>query len=189
MAGFSAPVEEVYPSFAPFFELADGKTYAASEGASLIEPAKDAQSLRVVWKKFAQIGTKSSERFEIGLTSEVVWKIVGNKLIREEKLTADKDLTLKNWKFVFPSTANRSSVEMVENKRFDIFEGDEGTLKTNSYADWKINREILATGNSRLSKGVLRAIPLHQILTAKIIQLKAGKPLKWRFEIEVAAIK
>jgi hypothetical protein len=189
LSGFATPVEEVYPSFVPFFELADGKNYAASEGATEIFPAKDNQSLRVIWKKFAQIGTKSGERFDIGLTSEVVWKINGNKLIREETLTGDKDLTLKNWRFAFPSTATRNRSEIIENKRFDTFEGDEGIIKTNAVADWKFKREILATGDSRLSKGVLRAIPLHQILTAETIQLKAKKRQKWRLEIEVVSIK
>lgn len=189
LAGFAAPVEEVYPSLTPFFELADRNIYAASEGASEIFPSKDNQSLRVVWKKFGQIGTKSGERFDIGLTSEITWKIVGNKLIREEMLTADKDLTIKNWKFAFPTTANRNRSEMIVNKRFDSFDGDEGTIKTNAVADWKFNNEIFATGDSRLSKGVIRAIPLHQILTAETIQLKAQKPQKWRYEIEVASIK
>jgi hypothetical protein len=189
LAGFAAPVEEVYPSFVPFFELEDSKTYAASEGASEIFPSKDNQSLRVVWKKFAQVGTKSGERFDIGLMSEVIWKIVGNKLIREETLTADRDLILKNWRFAFPSTANQNRVEMIKNKRFDVFTGDEGTVKINAEAAWKFNSEILATGDSRLSKGVLRAIPLHQVLTAETIQLKAKKPQKWRFEIEVVSMK
>lgn len=189
LTGFAAPVEEVYPSFTPFFELADGKTYAASEGATEIFPSKDNQSLRVVWKKFGKVGTKSGERFDIGLTSEIVWKIVGNKLVREEKLTADKDLTLKNWKFAFPSTANRNRSEITGNKRFDIFDGDEGISKTTAKADWKFNTEILATGDSRLSKGVIRAIPLYQILTAETIQLKAKKPQKWRFEIETISMK
>lgn len=189
LAGFAAPVEEVYPSFTPFFELADGKTYAASEGATEIFPSKDNQTLRGVWKKFAKISTKSGERFDIGLTSEIVWKIVGNKLIREEKLTADKDLTLKNWKFAFPSTATSNRIELNKNKRFDVFTGDEGTIKTFARADWKFKTEILATGDSRLSKGVIRAIPLHQILTAETIQLKANKPQKWIFEVEVISIK
>lgn len=189
LAGFAAPVEEVYYSAVPFFELADGKTYVASEGSTMIFPSKDNQSLRVVWKKFGKIGTKEGERFDIGLTSEVIWKIVGNKLIREETLTADKDLTLKNWRFAFPSTAIRNRVEVIKNKRFDIFDGDEGTVKINAGADWKFTTEILATGDSRLSKGVIRAIPLHQILTAESINLKARKPQKWNFEIEVTSVK
>jgi hypothetical protein len=189
LAGFAAPVEENYPSAVPYFDLSDGKTYAASEGSSQIFPSKDNQSLRVVWKKFGQIGTKSGERFDIGLTSEVSWKIVGNKLIREETLTADKDLTLKNWRFAFPSTADRHRVETAKNKRFDVFTGDEGMLKINTEAAWNFETEILATGDSRLSKGVLRAIPLHHVLTARSINLKARKPLKWRFEVEVVMMK
>ncbi len=79
--------------------------------------------------------------------------------------------------------------EMIKNKRLDVFTGDEGTVKTSSEADWKYNIEILATGDSRLSKGVIRAIPLHQILTAEAVQLKANKPQKWRFEIDVVSMK
>ncbi len=189
LSGFANPVEEVYPSFTPFFELMDGKTYATSDGADEIYPAKNGKSLRVVWNKFAKVGTKSGEMFDIGIKSEVSWQIVGNKLIREEILTADKDVTFKNWKFAFPLTANKNQVEIIKNKRFDVFTGDEGTLKIQTVADWKFNTEILATGDSRLSKGVIRAIPLHQILTAETIQLKAKKPNKWRFEIEVISIK
>lgn len=189
LAGFGVPVEEVYPVNTPFFELADGKIYTTSDGADEIYPAKDAQSLRVVWKKLAKIGTKSGEIFDVGIKSEVSWKIVGNKLIREETLTAEKDVTLKNWKFAFPLTANRNRSEIVANQRFDVFEGDEGIVKTNVEANWKFNNEILATGDSRLSKGTIRAIPLHQVLTAETIQLKAKKPQKWRFEIEVVSMK
>jgi hypothetical protein len=39
--GFSAPVEEVYPSMVPFITLADGKTYSASDGADEIIPGAD----------------------------------------------------------------------------------------------------------------------------------------------------
>ncbi len=185
LSGFANPVEEVYPSLVPFFELKDGKTYAASDGADRIVPAKNGQSLQVVWNKFAKIGSKSGEIFDIGVKSEVNWQIVGNKLIREETLTSDKNITLKNWKFAFPSTATKHQVEMMKNKRLDIFKGEEGTLKTNAEADWKFNNEILATGDTRLSKGVIRPIPLHQILTAETIELKARKPQKWRFEVTV----
>ena len=96
---------------------------------------------------------------------------------------------LKNWKFTFPTTASQNRVEIIKNKRFDVFDGDEGTIKINAEADWKFNSEILATGDSRLSKGVIRAIPLHQILTAESINLKARKSLKWRFEIDVISMK
>jgi hypothetical protein len=104
-----APVEEIYPSFTPFFELADGKTYAISDGADEIYPAKDGQSLRVVWKKFAKIGTKSGEIFNIGIKSEVNWRIVGNKLIREETLTADRNITLKKLEICISFNGDQTS--------------------------------------------------------------------------------
>lgn len=185
LAGFAAPVEEVYPSFAPFFTMEDGHTYAASEGATLIQPAADGKSLRLVWKKFARLGSKSGERFAIGLTSEVAWSIAGHKLIRDEKITADRDLTLKDWKFAFPATSHIHRAETSGKKRTDLFTGDEGSLKIQTRADWIYRANTLATGDSRLSKGVIRAIPLHHVLTAEMIRLKAGKPQKWRFEVEI----
>ncbi|HRH46165.1 MAG TPA: hypothetical protein PKY82_31265, partial [Pyrinomonadaceae bacterium] len=185
LTGFAAPVEEVYPSLTPFIELEDGKTYAASEGADSIDPGKDAQSLRAVWKKWAKVGTKSGERFETGLTSEINWRIEENKLIRIETLTADKDLVIKNWKVAVPTTADKSRVEIIGNKRIDGFEGREGTMKVSSTADWKYDISLLATGDSKLSKGVLGAIPLHLIYSAENLQLKKGKKITWQLSLEI----
>ncbi len=185
LAGSASPVEEVYPSLVPFLTLPDGKIYAASEGPDLIEPAKDGRSLRVVWKKWARIGSKSGERFETGMTSEVVWRIDGNKLIRRETLTADKDLTIKNWRFAVPTTADRTRFEMNGNTRTDIFEGREGTLKATANADWKYEISLLATGDSRLGKGVLGAIPLHLVFEATDLQLKKGQSRVWEISLEL----
>lgn len=185
LKGFAAPVEEIYPSLVPFLELEDGKTYAASEGASLIEPAKDGQSLRVVWNKWAKIGTKSGERFDTGLTSEVVWKIVGNKLIRTETLTANKDLTINKWRVAVPTTADKTRVEMTGNNRTDVFEGIEGTMKVSSKADWKYDVSIFAAGDGKLSKGVLVAIPLHLIYSAENMKLKKGEKKTWEMSLEI----
>jgi hypothetical protein len=185
LAGFAAPVEEVYPSLVPFLTLEDGKTYAASDGADLIEPSADGQSLRVVWKKWAQIGSKSGERFETGITSEVNWRIEGNKLIRRETLTAGQDLTVKNWRVALPVTADKSRAENNTNKQTDIFEGREGTLKVTANADWKYETSLLATADSRLGKGVLGAIPLHLIFESADLQLKKGQSRIWEISLEL----
>ncbi|MBC7797527.1 MAG: hypothetical protein H7Z37_11695, partial [Pyrinomonadaceae bacterium] len=84
LTNFANPVEEVYPSLVPFIELSDDKIYAASDGADVIEPSDDGKSLRAVWKKWARINSKSGERFDIGLTAEVKFKIENNRLFREE---------------------------------------------------------------------------------------------------------
>ncbi len=184
LKGFSAPVEEVYPSLVPFLTLEDGKTYATSEGADQIEPAADGQSLRVVWKKWARVGSKSGETFENGITSEVRWRIEGNRLVRRETLTADRDLTIKNWRVALPTTADRTRFEINGNSRTDIFEGREGALKVAAKADWQYTTTLLTTGDSRLGKGVLGAIPLHLIFETADLQLKKGQPTTWEISLE-----
>lgn len=185
LPGFSAPVEEVYPSLVPFLELADGKTYATSEGADLIEPATDGKSLKVTWRKWGQIGSKSGARFENGLTSEVEFKIENNKLIRRENLTADRDVIIKRWRVAVPTTADKSRIEMNGNKRTDIFEGREGVLSVSANADWQYKIFLQATGDSRFGKGVLGAIPLHLIFEATDLQLKKGQKTAWEISLDL----
>ncbi len=185
LRGFSAPVEEVYPSLVPFIELEDGKTYATSEGATLIEPAADGQTLRAVWKKWARIGSKSGETFENGITSEVLWRIEGNKLIREETLTSDRDLTIKNWRVALPTTAEKARSLIQGNQRIDIFEGREGTLKVTTKADWQYETMLQTTGDSRLGKGVLGAIPLHLIYSTNNLALTKNQPKTWQIVLEL----
>ncbi|MBX7170783.1 MAG: hypothetical protein K1X72_07485 [Pyrinomonadaceae bacterium] len=181
LPGFAAPVEEVYPSLVPFLELGDGKTYATSEGADSVEPAADAKSLKIIWKKWANIGSKSGETFENGLISVVEFRWENNKLIRRETLTADKDVNIKNWKFTVPTTADKVKNE---NGTY-ILNGREGTLAVNVKTDWKTSSETFATGDSRLGKGVLGAIPIHLIFEAKDLQLKKGQKLSWEISLEL----
>ena len=47
LIGFVAPVEQLVPAGAPYFEMADGRTLAAGDGADAIEPGDDGRSLRV----------------------------------------------------------------------------------------------------------------------------------------------
>lgn len=180
LPGFSAPVEEVYPSLVPFLEI-DGKTYATSEGADEIFPAGDGKSLKIIWRKWGQIGSKSGEKFACGLTSEVEFKIENNKLIRRETLTADKDLTIKKWRVAVPTTADK--IETKNNT--DILNGREGMLAVTVKSDWQTSREIFATGDSRLGKGVLGAIPLHLIYRANDIQIKKGQKITWEVALEL----
>ena len=187
LAGFANPVEEVYPSLVPFLELADGKTYAAADGADKIEPATDGKSLKITTSHWAQAGSKSGERFEAGITSEVIFRLENNKLVREETLTASKDLMVKNWRFAVPSMANTARWEMVKNQRADFLRGREGTLAVRLKSDWENKIELLATGDSRLGKGTLGAIPLHLIFTAENLQLRANQPRKFKVELEVSS--
>lgn len=186
LAGFAAPVEEVYPSLVPFLEMADGKTYVASEGSSLIEPSADGQSLRVTWKKWGRIGSKSGERFDIGLTSVVNWQIIGNTLRRTETITASGDATIKRWRVAIPTTADKARVEMAGGKRIDVFEGREGTLRATATFDWPVKASLEATGNGKLGKGVLVAIPLHLVYTSENLHVKKGEQRTWQLDLDVS---
>lgn len=186
LAGFANPVEEVYPSLVPFLEMEDGNVYTASEGSSIIEPSSDGRSLRVVWKKWGRIGSKSGERFETGITSEVNWRISGDKLERMETLVADKDIRIKRWWVAVPTTADRSQVEMNGGKRTDFFQGRDGTLRATANASWPLATSLQAAGDSKLSKGVLGAIPLHLIYAADNLELKKGKLSTWQLTLEVS---
>lgn len=185
LTGFANPVEEVYPSLVPFLELADGKTYAASDGADEIEPSKDGQSLRIVSRKWARTGSKSGERFDIGLTSETNWRIEGDKLIREETLTARQDLIVKNWRVAVPTTFDKTRLEIKNGNRTDFLVGKSKTLAVGVNADWQFETAILATGDSRLGKGTLAAIPLHLIYQTQNLQLRANQPRRWRIELAI----
>ena len=185
LAGFADPVEEVYPSLVPFIELVDGRTYAASEGSSEIEPSADGRSLAVTWKKWGKVGSKTGERFEIGITSTVIWRLLTNKLERRETLTAEKDLKIKRWWLAVPTTADRALVDLSNDGRTDLLEGRDGTLKATASADWKFSTLVIATGDSRLGKGVLGAIPLHLIYSAENLEMKSGKRYTWKLTLEV----
>ena len=185
LPGSAAPVEEVYPSLVPFLELADGKTYAASEGADEIIPSNDGKSLRVVWRKFTKIGSKSGELFDIGITSEVEFKIEKNKLIRREAITSNKDLTIKNWRVAVPTTADRTHFAMKNGQRVDYFSGSESKMSVAVKSDWQTTSEIFATGDSRLGKGVLGAIPLHLIFEAKDLKLLKNQKMSWEITLEL----
>lgn len=183
LAGFSAPVEEVYPSFVPFLRLADGKVYAASDGADSIEPASDGRSLRFSNTKWAQLGSKSGDRFETGLRSDVEFILEGSKLVRRETLTAERDTEIKLWKFAFPSTASSANTANENGRQTFYLNGREGKT-TVSFKAAGTRIGIVAFGDGRLGKGVLGAIPIHLVAETENIKLAAGQKFTWEISVE-----
>jgi hypothetical protein len=185
LPGFSGPVEEVYPSMVPFLELEDGKTYAATDGADEIIPSADGRSVKIIWRKWARIGSKSGERFDTGLTSEVEFTLQNNRLIRRETLIAAKDVTIKSWRFAFPATGNDLKTESRAGREVDIFSGREGIMAVSAWGDLKFSRRVIAPGDGKLGKGVLGAIPLHLVLESGEIKLKKGQRSSWEISLEL----
>jgi hypothetical protein len=183
LAGFAAPVEQVYPSLVPFVELADGRVLAAADGADEVEPSADGKSLRAVWRRWAAVGGKPGQLEDPHLTSEVVWRIEGAALVREETLKASADVTLRRWWVAVPTTAARSEVMFDAGRRVDLLTSDEGALEVSASADWPFNVSLAAAGNGPLGRGARGPVPLHLVYESRGLKLAAGKEARWRITL------
>jgi hypothetical protein len=183
LAGFAAPVEQSYPALVPYVELADGRVAVTTDGADMIEPSTDGQTLRVRWTHWAVVGGKSGELHDLGLTSEVVWQIKDNTLTRDETLSSKQPITIRHWQLAVPTTYGK--VETATNKgRTDRFSSGEGALEVRmSGVTFPVLTSTIATGNSPLGRGVRGAIPLHLIFEARDVVVEAGKPLKYQIAL------
>src|SRR5258708_11009750 len=94
LPGFAPPVEQVHPSLVPFLELADGRMLVTADGADEIYPGADGRSLRAVWRRWAVVGGKAGQLADPHITTEVVWRLEGNTLTREEILKSTEAVTL-----------------------------------------------------------------------------------------------
>jgi hypothetical protein len=176
LAGFAAPVEQIYPVFTPYVELADGRTVVATDGADVIEPASDGRSLRVRWNKWAVVGTPSGKLQDVGLVSQVVWAIENGTLTREETLSSKGAVKIRRWWLAVPSTYDRVETETIKGVRVDRFGSAKGSLEVRMIdVNFPLKTSIVASGNSVLGRGVHGAIPLHLVFEAKDLQA----PLKY----------
>jgi hypothetical protein len=184
LPGFAAPVEEVYPALVPFVTLADGKTYAASDGADEIRPATDGRSLTVVNTKWAQLGSKSGERFDNGLRSEVEFRIVGPTLVRTELLTATRNVVVDKWLVAVSTTASSMSHAATKDGETFTATGRDGTTAFSIKVPAGFRMHIEAAGDSAWGKGVLGAIPLHIVIEAKKLDLRTGQRVTWELRAQ-----
>jgi len=182
LPGFAAPVEQIYPSFTPFIQLADGRTVIATDGADVIEPSADGKTLRVRWTRWAVAGTPAGKVQDVGLVSEVVWRIENGTLTREETLSSTQPVNIRRWWLAVPTTYDNVETEMLNYR----FSSAKGTLEVRvSDANFPVKASIMATGNSALGRGVHGAIPLHLVLEAKNIEVRS--PLRYKISLTVLA--
>ena len=188
LPGFAAPVEARYPSMATFIELADGRTIVATDGADEIEPAADGRSLKVVWRRFAQVGVKHGEPLvEPGFRTEVVFRIEGDRLVRRETLIASEAVTLRRVSFAVPTTATRAVERPREAKeRSWTFESPEATLDLGIEEGWPMDASLWAPGNAPEGQGPRLGLPLHlQIESRSTMMLTSERPLSWSIWLRV----
>jgi hypothetical protein len=181
LAGFAAPVEQLYPSLTPYVELADGRVAVAADGADSIEPSPDGQSLRARWSRWVVVGGKPGDWLNVGLTSEVVWRIAKGTLTREETISASRPVSIRHWQLAVPTSYAKVETQTKSGVRSDRFSSNEGTLTVVlSDTTFPVSTSIMATGNGPLGRGVRGAIPLHLQFEARDLIVDAGRPLKYR---------
>jgi hypothetical protein len=184
LTGFAAPVETIYQALVPHLELTDGRVVVTTDGADVVEPTADGQSLRIQWKRWALVGGSPGKPIDIGLTSDVTWRIVNQTLIREETLTASKPLTIRSWKLAVPTTYSNVSTAGREGNRIDKFFSHRGALEVEfSGESFPVKKSVFATGDSALGRGVHGAIPLHLRFEAENLVMQEKKPLKYRLTL------
>src|SRR6266849_6692032 len=128
LPGFENPVEQIYPSLVPFIELGDGRVIVATDGADEIQPGADGKSLRGVWRHWAVLGSKAGELIDPHITSEVVWRLDGATLTRDEKLKADQAVSIRRWWMAVPTTGDRNEVLLAGKERWDTFTSGQSVL-------------------------------------------------------------
>jgi hypothetical protein len=187
LPGFANPVEQVYASLVPFLQLGDGRTLVATDGADEITPSADGKSLRVVWRRWAQVGTKSGELVDPHITSEVTWRLDGSTLVRDETLRSEEDVTISRWWVAVPSTLNRDSVQ-ASAERQDILTDSNSGLLVIVKADWPLGISAWTPGDSALGRGARRGVPLHLIYESPNLHLVAKQDVHWRMTLKVLKV-
>jgi len=188
LPGYAAPVEQTFPALTPYLELSDGRVIVATDGADEITPAPDGRSLRVVWRQWALLGSKSGQLIDPHLTSEVTWRIDGATLTRDETLTASEPLTIRRWWVAVPTTAARSIPQTQEGQRWNRFESLDGVLEVMApTADWPLAESLVATGDGPLGRGARGAVPLHWVFESRELRLAANRPAHWRLSLKAAS--
>lgn len=190
LPGFANPVEQVYPSMVPFLELADGRVISATDGADEIAPAADGKSLRVLWRRWALIGSKSGELIDPKITSEVKWQLEGSKLTRDETLKSSEPISIRRWWIAVPATAAHNESSLFSGRRTDRFAvgQDRADLLITGWADWPLKKSLLATGDTPLGRGARGAIPLHLINESRDLRLEPNRAKTWHLVMELSPL-
>src|SRR5262245_4987718 len=179
MPGIAVPVERDVPALVPYLELADGRTIVAADGADEIHPSSDGRELRVVWRRWAQLGTKSGQLVDPGVASEVRWTLGESTLTRIETLTAASPLQVRRWRVVVPTT----NVVGEDTSDGMLLTGGQAPLQITISAPWPLTRRLQATGDGPLGRGARGAVPLHLMYEARDLALAPGQPVTWQLTL------
>ena len=189
LPGFAAPVEQLVPAGASFFEMPDGRTLAAADGADEIAPGADGRSLRVTWRRFAVVGGKTGNLIEPGFEVAMTWRIEGATLTRTETLTSTRDVAIQRLSFLLSSTATSHSQPPTGEAAAGVIRlsGPDGVLDARTAGDLTFAASIRQVGDEPLGRGPRVPVPTHVTLEAKDVQLHVGQPRSWFISLSASA--
>ncbi len=188
LPGFANPVEQVYPSLVPFIELADGRVIVATDGADEIEPGAEGKSLRVVWRRWALVGSKAGELVDPHIISEVVWQLSGTTLTRDETLRSSEPVSIRRWRVALPSTGDRNELTLAGTQRWDNLMSANSVLSVSATSDWSMKTSTVATGDSALGRGARGPLPLYLVFESQDLRLTPNHALHWRLIMKVGRV-
>jgi hypothetical protein len=162
----------------------------AADGADEISPAVDGKSLRVVWRRWALLGSKAGELVDPHINSEVSWHLSGTKLTRNETITATEAMTIRRWWIAVPSTAALSEWSVAGSGPMVnfIIDQDRAALSVSARADWPLKMSLQASGDQALGRGARGAIPLHLIYESRDLRLQPNRPKSWQLVVGLAPL-
>jgi hypothetical protein len=132
------------------------------------------------------LGSPSGKLIDVGLTSEIVWRIEKGTLTREETLSAKQPLKIRSWRLAVPTTYDHVETLVNNNTRTDRFSSTKESLEVSMvHANFPLTTELFATGNSPLGRGVKGAIPLHVVFESRNLLVQIGKPMQTRLALTV----
>jgi hypothetical protein len=188
LAGFAPPVEQVLPNMTPYLELSDGTTVVAGDSADEIYPAEDGRSLRAVWTKWVVLGGKAGQTVDPGLKTEVTWKFDGNSLMRSESISTNKQIAIKNFWFVVPTTANFSTRSTRNGIPAYKLQGQDGALEVTALeSSFPLDDSLQATGNGDFGKGSRGPVPLIINFRSSDLVLNENQSINWKLLLSSTA--
>ncbi len=181
LAGFAAPVEQTVPAGATFYEMTDGRTLAATDGADEVVPGADGRSLRATWRGLVTLGDATGHRVDPGFEVTISWQLDGERLTRTESLTATRDVTIRRLSFLVSSTATHhmalaAGQPLVSGIRLAA---PDGVLDVRVEGDLRMAGSLRTVGDEPLGRGPRLPIPTHVTFTAADVHLRAGRPRTW----------
>jgi len=176
LPGFAVPVEQDVPALVPYLELADGRIVVTADGADEIQPDADGRALTVAWRRWAQVGTKSGQLVDSGLTSTVRWTIDMGALTRIETLTAAVPVAIRAWRVAVPTTAST----VISSGDAMLLTGRTARFRITVTTPWNTEVQVHATGNDAAGRGARGHIPFHVVYEAHDLRIAPDRPAEWR---------